>query len=93
MLNPDRLLDMVMPDGGASDRAQFEEQLGVENDTDEVKELEQSDLCKPKAMVRASIKSKAAPAAAQQQTASTASSPAPASERSSKSTGVKRKRS
>ncbi|GHJ89156.1 hypothetical protein NliqN6_5558 [Naganishia liquefaciens] len=46
------LLDVVQPDLAGASRLSFEEEIGVDQDPDELKALEASDLCKPQSAVR-----------------------------------------
>ncbi|KAI5450495.1 hypothetical protein NCC49_002952 [Naganishia albida] len=47
------LFDMAQPELSGADRANYEEDIGVDDDPAELKALENSDLCKPKVAARA----------------------------------------
>lgn len=67
---------MVQPDLSLANRASFEEEVGVDPDPEEVKALEESDICKPRVPMKATSIKKTGPAAQKQ----------------SSTTGTKRKR-
>lgn len=77
---------MVQPDLSAANRADFEEEIGVDNDSEELQALETNDLCKARPAVRfASIKSATAQTskanAMERQTDSAVSTPRVANKR------------
>jgi hypothetical protein len=43
---------MVQPELSGANRASYEEDIGVDGDPEELKALEESDLCKPKGAMR-----------------------------------------
>jgi hypothetical protein len=83
-----RLFEMIQGDLSGASRASYEEDIGIDGDPEELKALEESDLCKPKVATRATSTKKLSSTVAKQGSPDSGH----ASSRVAPAAGTKRKR-